>query len=421
MMKRRARRVFRPTVDPLDARRLLSGLTPALINSAYGLNAITFALNGRTAKGDGSGQKIAIVDAYHDPYLASDLAVFDSTYRLPAAAVTQVNLAGPATDSGWAGEETLDAEWAHAIAPGAGIVVVEARSDTIDDLIAAVKVARTIPGVSAISMSWGGAEFQGQAAYDSVFTTPTGHTGITFLAASGDEGVGGGAEWPASSPNVVSVGGTTLQTGSAGAYVSESVWSGSSGGSSRYVAEPTYQRGVQSSGSRGTPDVSFVANPDTGVMVYTTDPSNGRGSWGQYGGTSLGAPAWAAILSIVDQGRNLAGKGTLDGASQTLPALYGLPSSDFHAVASDPVTVGNNFRRRVSQQAVASPGRGSPNGAALVNGLVAYGGATAARPRSVVAPSTSTRGLFFTRTAGTLSGLFGGLGRPSSQGSRPRN
>src|SRR5262249_55915834 len=157
--------------------------------------------------------------------------------------------------------------------------------------------------------------------------TPAGHTAITYVAASGDEGAQRGAEWPASSPNVVAVGGTTLLVSASGTYLGESVWVGSSGGISRFESEPAYHRSLQSSGRRTTPHLSFAADPNTGVAVYTTDPSTGQGTWNQVGGTSLGVPAWAAILAIADEGRALAGKGTLD-SSQTLPALYSLPSSD---------------------------------------------------------------------------------------------
>src|SRR3954466_14163435 len=135
---RRSRREFHARFEDLDGRRLLSGLTPAQLTGAYGLNAITFNVNGRSVKGDGTGQVIAIIDAYHDPYLVSDLKAFDRAYGLADTTVAQVNLAGPTTDDGWALEEAMDVEWAHAFAPGAKIVVVEARSDATTDLLAAV-------------------------------------------------------------------------------------------------------------------------------------------------------------------------------------------------------------------------------------------------------------------------------------------
>src|SRR5262249_9533470 len=150
----------------------------------------------------------------------------------------------------------------------------------------------------------------------------------------GDNGSWSGAEWPAASPNVLAVGGTTLTLDGAGTIQLETPWIGSQGGYSRYEPEPGYQRSVQSTGVKSTPDVAFDAHPSSGVAVFATSPLTGVGSWQTVGGTSLGAPSWAAIVALVDQGRALAGKGSLDGSSQTLPALYALPAAGFHAVTS---------------------------------------------------------------------------------------
>ena len=209
--------------------------------------------------------------------------------------------------------------------------------------MAAVKAASGTAGVSVVSMSWGVNEFSGETAYDSAFTTP----GITYLAASGDSA---GVEYPAASPDVVAVGGTTLTLSGTGSYGSETAWVDSGGGYSRYESEPAYQESVQTTGLRSTPDVAFDGDPNTGVEVYETPPSGSQypfgssaatqGSWQVVGGTSLGTPAWAAIIAIVDQGRAVAGQSSLTGATQTLPALYGLSSSDFHSVASSPTQPG---------------------------------------------------------------------------------
>src|SRR4029077_19375043 len=150
---------------------------------------------GATVKGDGSGQTIALVEAYHNPTLISDLHTFDRAYNLPDPTVTVVNLGGTSSNAGWALEESLDVQWAHAMAPGANLVVVEAKSQSRRDLLAAVDTARNIPGVVAVSMSWGFDEVSYQSSIH--YTTPAGHTGITFVAASGDSGLAGGAEWPA--------------------------------------------------------------------------------------------------------------------------------------------------------------------------------------------------------------------------------
>ena len=213
---------FRPSAEVLDDRCLLSGLTPAQITHAYGLDALTFS-NG-TVKADGSGETIALIEAFHDPYLASDLKTFDAATNLPDPVLSVVNLGTSQTNDSWASETLLDVEWAHAIAPGAKILVVEANSESVTDLMAAVNVARSTPGVAAVSMSWGFAEFAGETLYDSTFTTPVGHQGVSFFTASGDSGAAGGAEWPSSSPNVVSVGGTTLKLGAANSIAAESAW-----------------------------------------------------------------------------------------------------------------------------------------------------------------------------------------------------
>ena len=267
--------------------------------------------------------------------LPSDLQTFDRAFDLPdPPRIIVANQAGSATNSGWALEESMDVEWAHAIAPGATILVVEAHSQSRQSLITAVNSARNTPGVTVISMSWGFSETWNEAKYNRVFTTPPGHRGITFFAASGDSGAAGGAEWPSVSPTVVSVGATTLNLSFSGHYLGETAWVDSSGGLSRYQREPGFQRLVQGTGKRSTPDVAFDGDPDTGVRVYQTSLYGGQGSWEVVGGTSLGAPAWAAIIAIADQGRALKGKGSLDGATQMLPTLYALPSSDFNGYSA---------------------------------------------------------------------------------------
>ncbi len=373
-MSIRRRRHLRPVLDQLDDRCLLSGLTPARLTGAYGLDSINFSTPSGIVKGDGSGEAIALIEAYHDPYLASDLATFDQAFNLPAPPrLIVADQAGNVTNPGWALEESLDVEWAHAIAPGAIILVVEAGSQSRQSLITAVNAARYTPGVVAVSMSWGFAESAGESSYNSVFTTPPGHRGITFFAASGDSGPQAGAEWPSVSPTVVAVGGTTLNLGFSGQYNSESAWIDSSGGFSRFEKEPGYQRTLQETGKRSTPDVAFDGDPNTGVRVYQTSLYSGEGSWEIVGGTSLGTPAWAAITAIVDEGRVLAGKGTLDGATQTLPTLYALPSTDFNVIAPL-ITRTNNAAGALAN---TSTGRGTPNGPALAADLVASNISTA--------------------------------------------
>jgi subtilase family serine protease len=219
---------------------------------------------------------------------------------------------GAGTDN-WEVEEALDVEWAHAIAPGVQIILVEANSQSLSDLTASVATAASQPGVSVVSMSWGFAEGQAvfvsdEATYDGVFNVP----GVTFVASTGDYGASD-PEYPAFSPNVVAVGGTRLTLNSDNSYNSETGWGyysssvgasiGSGGGISLYETEPSYQQGVQSLGMRTTPDVSLFADPATGAWIadsYNLDPSN---PFEVVGGTSLSAPAWAGLLAIVNQGR----------------------------------------------------------------------------------------------------------------------
>ena len=165
------------------------------------------------------------------------------------------------------------------------------NSDTqsFQDLMAAVRTASRTPGVAVVSMSWGYGEFAGETLYDSNFTTP----GITYIAASGDSP---GVEYPAASPDVLAVGGTTLNQSASGGYGSETAWPDSGGGYSRFEPEPAYQQAVQATGQRRVPDVAFDGDPNTGVSVYDTpatseDPEirarlRNRGRWSA-------ARAWA--------------------------------------------------------------------------------------------------------------------------------
>lgn len=355
-----------------DATSGPTGMTPAEIKSAYGISAVSF---GSTAA-NGAGTTIAIVDAYSDPNVVSDLHQFDLEFGLPDPTLTQVNQTGgtslPAGNKSWATEIALDVEWAHAIAPGANILLVEANSASMSDLMTAVNTARNASGVVAVSMSWGGSEFSGETSYDSDFTTPAGHTPEAFFVSSGDNGAP--VSYPAASPNVVSVGGTTLNL-SGSSYGSESAWSGSGGGLSAYELQPAYQNGVvtQSSTARTNPDVAYDADPNTGFPVYNSY-SNSKAPWGQWGGTSDAAPQWAALTAIADQGRELAGLQALNGASQLLPTLYSLPSTDFHDVTTGTTTGSPNYSAGPGYD--LTTGLGTPVANLLIPALVGSSGST---------------------------------------------
>ena len=358
-----------PSLDVLSVTSTSpSGYSPAQIRAAYGINSVTFS-NG-TISGDGAGETIAIIDAYSDPNIASDLAAFDAEYGLSAPpSFTVDNLGATTTDAGWDLETALDVEWAHAIAPRADIVLVEASSDSFQALFNAVSYASTLPGVGVISMSWGASEFATETNDDGIFTTPSGHTGITYVAASGDAGARTGVMYPAASPNVLAVGGTTLTSSASGSYGSESGWSGSTGGLSLYESEPSYQAATLQSaglgvGSRAVPDVSLNADPETGYSVYDSVPYDGESGWFDVGGTSAAAPAWAGLVAIADQGLASVGSGTLT-TSTLLNELYSLPTSDFNDVTGG----FNGYSATTGYDLVT--GLGSPKANLVVAGLIA--------------------------------------------------
>ncbi len=368
------------------------GLTPAQIEGAYGVNSIRFG----SSAGNGAGQTIAIVDAYDYPTALSDLNAFSSYFGLPklnsgsgsptftrlsqtgsTSSLPGTDPAGPGND--WEIEESLDIEWAHAIAPDANIDLVEATSASYSNLLKGDQTAAGLSGVSVVSDSWGGSEFSGENSNDSVFK----HSGVTFLFSSGDSGAYEpgtttiAANYPACSPNVVAVGGTTLSVGSGNSYAGESAWGngtssgtssngGGGGGISAYESIPNWQVGKNngnSSSFRTEPDVSLDANPNSGVPIYDTYDFTSGGSWQTYGGTSLACPMWGGLIAIANQGRSLAGESALTGYSQTLPDLYNLPGSDFHDVTS-----GNNGYPATTGYDLAS-GIGTPVANLLVPAL----------------------------------------------------
>jgi len=228
--------------------------------------------------------------------------------------------------------------------------------------------------VVAVSMSWGGGEFSGETTYDSVFTTPGGHGGVAFFASSGDTGAP--VSYPAVSPNVVSVGGTSLRL-SGSTYGSESGWSGSGGGISAYESKPSYQNGVvtQSTTKRSNPDVAYDSDPSTGFAVYDSFNNGTASPWSQFGGTSAAAPQWAALTAIVDQGRALAGLGALDGRTQLLPAIYALNAGDFHDVTTGGSTGSPSYTAAAGYDLVT--GRGTPVANRVIADLVSWGSSSA--------------------------------------------
>jgi subtilase family serine protease len=264
-----------------------TGLAPNTIKAVYGYAPSDTA---------GEGETVAVVDAYNDPNAASDLSKFSAQYGLPAASFTQVSQTGgsslPATNASWDLEISLDIEWAHALAPGANILLVEANTNSLANLLAAERYAAA--HASYVSNSWGSSEFSTESSYDSYFTAP----GVSFFAAAGDEGAS--LLWPSASPDVTSVGGTSLALTTGGTLAQESAWSGGGGGCSRYeTASPVQLTGtVSCAGKRATPDIALDANPNSGVSVYDSVAYNGQSGWWTVGGTSASTVMWAAESAV---------------------------------------------------------------------------------------------------------------------------
>ncbi len=360
--------------------------TPQQVATAYGVNQILF--NG--VVGNGQGQTVAIVDAYNNPTIVADANTFSSEFSLPQFNGTNgptfkvLNEDGGTTlpqnsaPGGWDVEESLDVEWVHSMAPMANIILFEADSSDGSDMYTAEATAAAFPGVSVVSNSWGGDEYSTETQDDSTyFLTPPNHQGVTILASTGDDGTPAG--FPSFSPDVVAVGGTNLQIQQDGTYTSESAWSDTGGGISVYEDLPSFQAGINganqaSKTKRDVPDVAADADPNSGVWVLDTY----AGGWFVVGGTSLACPLWAGMVSIADQGRVLAGEGTLNGATQTLPMLYGLPKSDFNDV-----TTGSNGTYSAGIGYDLVTGLGTPKANLLVPDLAGYG---AQQPPKITAP-----------------------------------
>jgi subtilase family serine protease len=289
--------------------------TPASLACIYGLVTVTTGCNPAsvTAVAAGGSRAIAIVDAYDYPTALADLTAYSKQFGLPAPTSSTFTVAygssskpSPDPDCGnyggwdcWAAEEALDIEMAHAMAPSAHIYLVEAASNSNSDLFSAVAKAISLvqaAGGGEVSMSWGGGEYSGETQYDSKFTGAN----VVFFASSGDSE---GTIYPAVSPNVVAVGGTTIaRNPSTLAFENEVTWEDTGGGYSAYEARPSFQSGIATTvgAHRGVPDVAAVGNPRTGVWVYESFDNTMSGTlyaWNILGGTSVASPVWAGIAN----------------------------------------------------------------------------------------------------------------------------
>ena len=276
---------------------------------------------------------IAIVDAYDNPYAASELATFDTKFGLPAANFTKVYANGngdcstPPFDAGWGLEESLDIEWAHVMAPKAAIILVEACSNSYTDLLYAEYVAGQLvegAGGGDVSNSWSSGEFAGEVS-DDVYFGYDFPLNVVYFASAGDSGCG--AAYPSSSPWLVSAGGTSVYRKVTNlGFSSEGCWAGSGGGSSTqetYTSSFTtgnagpwadYQYPIFGQASRQTPDFAFNADPNSGVVVYDCAAESGTCNYYQVGGTSVSSPA---LAGLVNNAANKLGTGHINGSTGT--------------------------------------------------------------------------------------------------------
>lgn len=425
-----------PAIDPMAAPMAAAPMavttySPAQIRAAYGMHALPplgTAPSASQAATMGAGQTIYIVNAHHNPNAAAELAAFNAKFGLPACSAKSISptaslplasapktgcefsvvystaagamtTAAPSYNSGWATETALDVQWAHATAPYARIVLIEAPDASVGSLTNAVRLANSM-GQGAVSMSFGAAEGSWGPSYDSTFTG----SGMSYFAATGDNGAS--VSWPSSSANVVAVGGTSLSYSGVGTR-SETVWSGTGGGVSSFVAKPTYQSatvpGLGTPAKRSVADVAFNANPNTGQYVATIAPGATAPSWISAGGTSLSTPQWAGISAAANAVRALAAKPTLGAPN---PTLYGSIATVPGTYAASFLDVSSGTNGTCSGCGGKSgydipTGLGTPHVASLVTSLGGSASSTAPVPPSMATATIS--GVVGTPLAFTLN------------------
>ncbi len=257
------------------------GYAPSDLQTAYNLTPYS--------KSNGSGETVAIVDAFDDPNAASDLSVYRAEYGLSpctqsSGCFTMKKYSG-VSNAGWAEEESLDVDMVSAICPHCKILLVEAASNSTSALSTAEKYATA--HASYVSNSWSGNE--GTKRFDADYSV----TGVAITAATGDNGYNATAQWPAILPSVIGVGGTSLASVSPRL---ETAWSGAGSGCSKIYAKPSFQSGISTGCSeRAQADSSAVADPYTGVAVYDSFHESG---WLVFGGTSVATPITASVFAL---------------------------------------------------------------------------------------------------------------------------
>jgi subtilase family serine protease len=321
-----------------------SGYGPADLQSAYNLPSSTA----------GSGQTVAIVDAFDDPTAESDLGVYRAQFGLSACTTAngcfkKVNQTGgtkyPRVNGGWAQEISLDLDMASAVCPNCHILLVEASSNSFANLGAAVNEAASLSPAS-ISNSYGGSDISDSS--EPYYN----HPGIAVTASSGDSGYG--VEFPASSHYVTAVGGTSLTRSGTG--WSQTAWSGAGSGCSTVNTALTGQATANTGCSkRAVADVSAVADPNTGVAVYDSTASQGLSGWLVFGGTSVASPIIASVYALA---------GNTAGIDNNYPYS--------HTNALTDVTSGSNGSCPTSQWCHAGVGWDGPTGLGTPNGVGAF-------------------------------------------------
>ncbi len=349
-------------IQPLAAP---SGFGPSDLQSAYALPSSTA----------GSGQTVAIVDAYDDPNAAADLATYRSQYGLPACTAAsgcfkKVNENGgttlPTADAGWAGEISLDLDMVSAVCPKCNILLVEASQPSMDALGTGVNTAISM-GAKYVSNSYGGGEDSTDPSSDSSYFN---HPGVAITVSSGDNGYG--AEYPAASQYVTAVGGTSLSRASSTRGWSESAWSGAGSGCSGFDAKPSWQKDTGCA-KRTIADVSAVADPNTGVAVYDTYQTSG---WQVYGGTSASSPIIASTYAL---------------AGPPASGTYAASTPYAHTSALNDVTTGSNGSCSPTYLCTAGAGYDGPTGLGTPNGVTAFGGgSTGGNTVTVTNPGNQT-------------------------------
>jgi subtilase family serine protease len=317
-----------------------TGYGPSDFQNAYGV------------AGAASTQTIAIVDAYNDPKAESDLGVYSSTYGLPACTTAngcfkKVNQSGgtnyPRGNQGWALEISLDVQAAHGLCPSCKILLVEAKTNSFSNLMAAVDYA--VAHASVVSNSYGAGEFSGETSYDFHFN----HSGKPITVSSGDSGYG--VEYPAASRFVTAVGGTTLTLNADRTRAAETAWSGAGSGCSAFETKPAWQSDAGCS-RRSVADVSADADPASGASVYDSYGYQGQQGWFRVGGTSLSAPLVAAVYALAGNGAS-----TVYGSFP-----YSHAGSLYDIVAGSNGTCGGSYLCTAGSGYDGPTGLGTPNG-----------------------------------------------------------